>query len=318
MTSPTPLDPAPQELLAAVAERLVETIGGALERFPWAAEHPRQLSALAGGKHVRAEAFLSVALAYGAAERSALIETAAAIELLHTASLVHDDIIDGSELRRGEPALYRATDPGTAILVGDLLIALALDASAARPEGVGAELAAAFRGLCEGQLIEPTLTWAADGLPRIEHYGSLKTGALFGAAYALGGRAAGLPATEQDALRAAGIRLGLAFQLRDDLLDIHADAEELGKDAAADLRNGVPTFPLWHAARAARSGAEEAIDRDRLAAAAAAPEIAGIARTRIAELSAEAAALIPAAPAPVFLARARAAILPETDGAPAA
>ncbi|RZT64541.1 polyprenyl synthetase family protein [Leucobacter luti] len=280
---------------AATADYLRELTVHRFASTPLPRQHPEVIAALAGGKHLRARAFIATALAYGARDERLLREVAAAIELIHTASLVHDDILDDSSLRRGVPALHAATSTGTAVLVGDSLVALAFEAAVGRAGEVTAALARAFGELCLGQLSEPELGWANDALPALERYGALKTGALFGAALECGGIVAGRPPAECAMLRTAGVRLGLAFQLEDDLLDVQGDAAALGKDHGADLRNGIPTYPLWLAYRAltADRAGEVAITPGELAATANSAWIADRTAQRVATLVSEARATVP-------------------------
>jgi geranylgeranyl pyrophosphate synthase len=220
--------------------------------------------------------------------------------LLHTASLVHDDIIDGSRFRRGQPSLHSAADETTAILVADLLIAVSFETAAVLGERAVTALSRAFGQLCTGQLLEPTLEWTAEAGPGIEDYATLKTGALFGAAFELGAIAASCDTGFQDCFRKSGERLGLAFQLSDDLLDVRDDALNLGKDHGADLRNGVPTVPLWSAYRRlvdrgeTRSASDPSL-RDLLADEAGSDRTLASTKERICALVEESRTLLPPA-----------------------
>lgn len=259
---------------------------------------------LSRGKLLRARTVLLAAHAYGTTDPEFTVPAAVALELLHAASLVHDDIIDGSELRRGRPALHVSAGMPAAILVGDRLVALAFELAAPLGERATGPLAIAFGRLCEGQLIEAELGWDAEALPGIERYAALKTGALFGAAFQLGA-AVPLGDAPGAGLCAAGERLGLAFQLLDDLRDLRSDAAEMGKDHGADLRNGIPTFPLWLALHrvAEHDAAEGRTLRERLAAASERPEVADLTAVRISALVEESRALLPAADRPEALER---------------
>ncbi|MCW2287434.1 heptaprenyl diphosphate synthase [Leucobacter luti] len=287
--SPEELD----TLLRDVHLRLESVLASEFGMHEWAIRSPAQLTALSGGKHVRARAFLAAALAYGAADDAALVEIAAAIELLHTSSLVHDDIIDGSSQRRGEPTLHLATSAGTAILVGDSLLGLVFQSASRYSAEAASRLSAAYLTLNEGQLLEESLGWAPDQLQDIERYCTLKTGALFGVAFALAGHVAGLPDHETDRLDAAGRLLGLAFQPQDDILDVQGDAADLGKDAAADVRNGVPTFPLWYAYQSLVASDKRAPAPTLLLSAVDSPEINAVVAERVEELRAEASGIFP-------------------------
>lgn len=302
-----------------VVMRLRDLLEDRLSRFPLAVPAAELAESCTSGKLLRGRASILVASAFGSDDREFSVASACALELLHTASLLHDDIIDGSTLRRGRPALHVATDQATAILIADLLIALAFELAAPHGEAAVAPLAAAFAELCEGQLLEPALEWGPDALPGIERYAGLKTGALFSAAFELGAASAVRPASERERFRGAGRALGLAFQFADDLLDVRGDALELGKDSGADLRNGVPTFPLWSAyRRLSRAGNPTAIDPERLAAEAGSAAIAALAGERISALVGESRALLPAAARPELLDRAVRTVLPDLDSFPPA
>ncbi|MFQ8344035.1 polyprenyl synthetase family protein [Mycolicibacterium nivoides] len=261
------------------------------------------IDALSGGKHLRARTLFLVAHSFGTPDPRFATDAAVALELLHTASLVHDDIIDGSRFRRGQPALHCAADEATAILIADLLVAVSFETAAALGAGAVASLACAFGQLCKGQLLEPTLRWGDDAQSEIEDYATLKTGALFGAAFELGAMAASCDHAFQDHFRESGQRLGLAFQLTDDLLDVRDDALNLGKDHGADLRNGVPTLPLWSAYRRlvdlgeSRSASDPSL-RDILADEAGSDRTLRYTRKRIGALVEESRGLLPQAKQP--------------------
>lgn len=264
------------------------------------------IDALSGGKHLRARTLFLVAHSFGTPDPGFAAEAAVALELLHTASLVHDDIIDGSLFRRGLPSLHSAADEATAILIADLLIAVSFETAAGLGERAVTPLARAFGQLCQGQLLEPALEWGEEAGPEIENYATLKTGALFGAAFELGAMAASCDPALQDRFRESGQRLGLAFQLTDDLLDVRDDALNLGKDQGADLRNGVPTLPLWSAYRhlvdlgETRSASDPSL-RDVLAGAAGSDRTLRYTKKRIGALVEEFRTLLPPAERPQTL-----------------
>lgn len=313
---------AEPEGLSQVITRLRELLDTHLAALPAGTVPPAQAAALAGGKYVRARALIAVAHAYGEPDPQVITEAAAAVELLHTASLVHDDIIDASTMRRGAAALHTVSSEATAILVGDLLIGAAQELVAPLGSQTSKPLARALRALSTGQLVESALDWGPDAPAALERYATLKTGALFGAAFELGGAACrpGTAAAPDPArLALAGERLGLAFQLADDLLDVHGDVAELGKDHGADLRNGIPTIPLWLAfhrltvkGSRANSGDPDpaTVPADTLAVAAGAPEVTAAAEARIAELCAEGRALLPPAIRPHLLDLAASIVVP--------
>ncbi len=208
---------------------------------------------LAGGKRLRPMLVYAAGAATGADE--ALLDApAAAVELVHAFSLVHDDLpaMDDDDLRRGRPTVHVAFDEATAILAGDALQALAFEVLAAEaraPQALRlAWLAALARatgaaGMCGGQALDMDGTGASLDLAALARLHSLKTGALIRAAVrmgALAGRADAATLARLDDFAAA---LGLAFQIRDDLLDIEASSEQLGKTAGKDAAQAKSTYP---------------------------------------------------------------------------
>jgi geranylgeranyl diphosphate synthase type II len=207
-----------------------------------------------GGKRLRPILLLLVAEAFEAEPEDAL-PVALAVEVFHNFTLVHDDVMDGADQRRGRPAVHRRWDTGTALLTGDLLLARAYDLLAEAGETTGADLAPLMRPfrrmarrLCEGQALDKT--FETREAVSVEAYLDMidgKTGALLGAAFELGGRCGGASPERAEALREAGAALGRAFQIQDDLLDLTADSERWGKPVGGDLREGKKTFLLLRA-----------------------------------------------------------------------
>ena len=185
-----------------------------------------------GGKRVRPVLCLAVAEAAGG-EVEAALPAAAAVELVHTFSLVHDDLpaLDDDAERRGRPSAHVAYGEGVALLAGDALLVEAFRLALVYddPE-IARELADATLGMIAGQ--HRDITGDDVDLAAVER---LKTGMLFSAAVGLGLRAAGVPADEQHAWRAFGEELGLLFQVVDDLLDGDGFATRLGEDGARAL-----------------------------------------------------------------------------------
>jgi geranylgeranyl pyrophosphate synthase len=177
-------------------------------------------------------------------DRPAPVAAGVAVELVHLASLVHDDLIDGAALRRGAPSIWSAFGTRTAMASGDCLFALAFSELARErdPDGLEA-LAEAALALTQGeaqqreQLFDPSIS-VEDQLDRCAR----KTGALFSVACRLGAGDLSSPLGDY------GLALGIAFQIVDDILDCVADAGETGKTPGTDLRDGVPTVPLLLAA----------------------------------------------------------------------
>jgi geranylgeranyl pyrophosphate synthase len=230
-------------LLARVEERLAEVAGSHGERL---ASHASSTIA-AGGKRLRP---LVVLLAAGpAAEDGAdggLVRAAAAVELVHSATLVHDDVLDRASLRRGRPTVFAVAGREAATQTGDLLFAAAFALLAANedPEQVRV-LSDAGSALARGELLQRADAWdAAVALERYLERCELKTARLFQAAAQLGALAAGEDTATVVALGEFGRHIGLAFQVLDDVLDVEGPVERTGKHRGTDLLDGTVTLPL--------------------------------------------------------------------------
>jgi heptaprenyl diphosphate synthase len=203
----------------------------------------------AGGKRFRPLLTL-LASELGTGVSEPVIAAGAGVELTHLASLYHDDVMDEAEVRRGVPSANAKYDNSTAILVGDLLFGKASELVA----GLGAEAvliqAQAFVRLCAGQIRDDRP--CPPGEDPVEYYlGVLhdKTGALIATAARYGAMFGGCPDDVIELMAAYGERLGVAFQLADDLIDIASDASETGKTPGTDLREGVDTLAVLYAKR---------------------------------------------------------------------
>jgi geranylgeranyl pyrophosphate synthase len=167
-----------------------------------------------------------------------------AVELVHSATLVHDDVLDAADLRRGRPTVWAREGRGMAIAVGDLLFSRAF-AELALTGSLPAirALSRASSALAEGELLQREDAWDPEvSLARYLHRCELKTGSLFEASCALGALH-GAGGTEHG-LRAFGRRIGVAFQLLDDVLDVAGPPERTGKPVGTDLLDGTVTLPL--------------------------------------------------------------------------
>jgi geranylgeranyl pyrophosphate synthase len=226
------------ELMDQVEDRLLVV---AESHGPVLGEHARATIA-AGGKRLRPLLVL-VAAGPEPADPDALVRAAVAVELVHAASLVHDDVLDAADLRRGRPTVVAAAGRQMAVATGDLLFSRAFAELAAtrRPEAVRV-LADAASALAEGELLQRADAWdvTVSG-ERYLHRCDLKTGRLFQAACALGALLGG---GEVAALGEFGRQIGLAFQLLDDVLDVSGPAERTGKHRGTDLLDGTVTLPL--------------------------------------------------------------------------
>ena len=208
------------------------------------------------GKRVRAAiCFLCCQSAGGEPESAA--PAAAAVELVHSFTLLHDDVADGDATRRGRETVWRRWGVGQAITAGDALFALANLAVVDRsrgplPEASLRELNAAILAVCEGQQLD--ISYEGRLHITIDEYLAMierKTAALFAAACALGARAAGADEDCLGALTRFGRELGIGFQIRDDVLGLWGREDALGKPVGSDLRRNKRSLPIVHALAAA-------------------------------------------------------------------
>ena len=217
---------------------------------------------LLGGKRMRPLLVYAAGTAFGADE-AALDAPAVAVELVHAYSLVHDDLpaMDDDALRRGQPTVHVAFDEATAILAGDALQSQAFVAIAnatlpdAARAALCAELASAAAGMCAGQALDIDATGqsTAFDITSLERLHALKTGALLRASLRMGAIAAGADAASRSMLDRFANALGLAFQVRDDLLDVEGESATLGKTAGKDAAQAKPTFPALIGIEASRA-----------------------------------------------------------------
>ncbi len=202
----------------------------------------------AGGKRLRPVLAMVAAAAGGAPVSDDVITGGVSVELVHIGSLYHDDVMDDAETRRGVPSVNAKWGNLVAILSGDFLLSRASELAASLGTEVAGLLAATIGRLCEGQVGELKTAYSAD---RSEpaYYGSIngKTASLLATAARIGGIVAGLPRNQIEALTTYGDNFGMAFQLIDDVLDLVATDEELGKPAGNDLVEGVYTLPVIRA-----------------------------------------------------------------------
>lgn len=216
---------------------------------------------LGGGKRLRPALILAACEAHGgdASDGSLAMRYALAMECIHTYSLVHDDLpaMDDDDLRRGRPTVHVAFDEATAVLVGDGLQSLAFSHLLAAPEPGAGELARLLADnallMVEGQQRDIEAEHRPLGEAEVLELMRTKTGALLAASIAGGARCAGAAAA---AVYPVGLKLGLAFQIADDLLDLTADAATLGKRTGKDAAAGKATLPSLLGEKAARARAE--------------------------------------------------------------
>ncbi len=283
------------QVLSELADRIETVLGEVLQpaTLPGEIDRPARLMAamrhgsLGGGKRLRPFLVCETARAFGgggAVEsdswNTGSLRAGAAIELVHCYSLVHDDLpsMDDDDLRRGRPTVHKAFDDASAILAGDALLTLAFDVladPATHPSGeTRAALvlclarASGLGGMVGGQLLdlaaegrftdEPTPDRSEAYVRRMQ---AMKTGALLAAAVELGAIIAGVPAATRARLLDYGKALGAAFQIADDILDVEAEAETMGKATAKDAGKGKGTLVDLLGLDAAKVERDALVDR---------------------------------------------------------
>lgn len=226
-------------------------------------------AALNGGKRIRPLLVYATGHALGASDE-ALDDAALAVELIHCYSLVHDDLpaMDDDDLRRGQPTVHIAFDEATAILAGDALQSLAFERLTDAPLPNKAKvailrelaIASGHAGMCGGQALDIDATGQRVNLDQLERLHAMKTGALLRAAVRLGALAGGADDTHRHMLDTYADALGLAFQVKDDLLDIESDSATLGKTAGKDIAQDKATFPALIGVDASRARLQQLAD----------------------------------------------------------
>ncbi|HYO09111.1 MAG TPA: farnesyl diphosphate synthase, partial [Tepidisphaeraceae bacterium] len=227
-------------------------------------------SLTAGGKRLRPALVLECCHACGGDPSSAAaLSAAAAIELIHTLCLVHDDLpdMDDDDLRRGQPTNHKVFGEAMAILAGDAMVTLAFEtlATGAPPELSAAlvrELARAAgpAGMIGGQVLDMAGENQSLALPQLQQIHRMKTGALLVASCRMGALAAAADATRVEAITDYGRHLGLAFQIVDDILDVTATPQQLGKMTNKDAGSGKNTYPRLIGLDPSRAAAREHVE----------------------------------------------------------
>ena len=256
-----------QQKAQAQTELLLERFLPSENQVPHTLHEAMRYVILGGGKRLRPLLVLATS-ELGDADQNAVEQAMAAIEMVHVYSLVHDDMpaMDNDSLRRGKPTCHVKYDEATALLVGDALQTQAFDVLS-RPTGLPAERqiamlstlakASGSLGMAGGQAIDLANVGKAMNQAQLEQMHSLKTGALIRAAVVLGALAC--PDLDSDDVRTLdsyAAKLGLAFQVIDDVLDCEADTATLGKTAGKDSDNDKPTYVKLMGLQAARAYAE--------------------------------------------------------------
>ena len=224
--------------------------------------------AASGGKRLRPHmAIKSCEMLGGRA--AAAMPAAAAVEMVHNFTLVHDDIMDNDEVRHGVPTVHRRFGVPVAILAGDVLFSRAFEAvsgpriGAARSALLAARLAAACTEVCEGQMLDMEMAGSARTPSEAEYLGmvSKKTAALFDASCAMGAICAGAGRRDVSRLASFGRNLGIAFQITDDLIGVMGDPAVTKKPVGNDLREGKKSLPILMAVASASGPAKRSIAR---------------------------------------------------------
>jgi geranylgeranyl diphosphate synthase type II len=252
----------PEALARYLEERRLQ-VDEALGRYlPEASDHPKEIheavrySVFAGGKRLRPILVLAAAEAAGGQVEHAL-PAAAAIELIHTYSLIHDDLpaMDDDDFRRGRPTCHKVYGEALAILAGDALLTQAFILLSGEPSSLRADAvarlrvineiaqAAGSRGMVGGQVVDILQEDREVDLATLLYLHTHKTGSLIRACLRVGGIISSAGSEQMEALTRYGDRIGLAFQIVDDILDLEGSLEALGKRAGSDLRKKKATFP---------------------------------------------------------------------------
>jgi geranylgeranyl diphosphate synthase type II len=242
------------------------------EEFPPSIHQAMRYSVFAGGKRLRPTLCLEAGRLFES-ERPGLLRLGSALELIHTYSLIHDDLpaLDNDDLRRGKPTSHVMFGEATAILAGDALLTLAFEViseprtrfadCALRIIHEVAHAIGTLGGMVGGQVIDLETNDRAADAATLEYIHSAKTGAFIRAAVRCGALHAG--ASEQDLARVTfyGEKIGLAFQIADDLLDVLGSQAELGKTIGKDEQQHKATYPALHGIEASRRIASQLVEQ---------------------------------------------------------
>ena len=260
--------------LMEYVKKVSDATNGALERtLPAEACYPPSIhklmrySTFAGGKRVRPCLVMAVYEACGGVfGDEKVLKTAAAIEMLHTFSLIHDDLpcMDDDDFRRGKPTAHKAFNEALAVLGGDALCILAFETLAAVGRiDVIAEIAAALGtgGMIGGQVVDIESEGKTVNKETVEYIHNNKTAALIRASVRSGALLAGADGETLEKLSSYGSNVGLAFQVVDDILDEESTTETLGKDAGSDAEKGKATFPSVVGIEESKRYARELIEK---------------------------------------------------------
>jgi geranylgeranyl diphosphate synthase type II len=257
-----------------LVDKALEKLVPPAKTFPASVHEAMRYSLFAGGKRVRPILAIAAAEALGA-KTTDLLPLAGTLELIHTYSLIHDDLpaMDDDDLRRGRPTCHKVYGEALAILAGDGLLTMAFEVlsdprrtgkvPANRLLAVIKEIATASGvfGMVGGQVVDMESEGKDIDFPTLEYIHTHKTGALIRASVRVGALYAKAGKRQFTALTHYGEMVGLAFQIADDILDITGTREETGKDVGSDLQKGKKTFPSFYGLEESRRRAVEVADR---------------------------------------------------------
>ena len=260
---------------AALADRALEELLPGVEIVPASIHGAMRHSVFAGGKRLRPVLAFQAAVAIGGAVPAGIERLAAALEMLHTYSLIHDDLpaLDNDDLRRGRPTCHKVFGEAIAILAGDALQTRAFEvlsgldsppAATVQIIGLVANAVGTVEGMIGGQVLDIESEHKKPTPELVQAIHRAKTGALIRVSVVSGGLYAGASAEDAARLTIFGTKVGLAFQIADDVLDLTADSADLGKTAGKDLAAEKATWPAVYGIQQSERDAarliEEAFD----------------------------------------------------------
>jgi geranylgeranyl diphosphate synthase type II len=238
---------------AALVERVLADLFDRQTEIPPRLKEAMEYMMSGGGKRIRAAlAMWACEVVSGKLNRDAQV-AAAVVEMVHTYSLIHDDLpaMDDDDMRRGKPSCHKQFDEATAILAGDGLLTLAFEMLSTEIENSDTAVrmirtlseAAGPSGMIAGQVADMNSPHANGSMQRLQYIHMNKTAEMFAASTALGAMAGGATQEQLSAMIEYGMKIGLGFQIADDLLDVTASSEQLGKTAGKDAEQGKLTYP---------------------------------------------------------------------------
>lgn len=247
-TTKLPPQPDPVDPFSCVAEeldRVEEALAGSIKSRESALTEIASHLIHSGGKRVRPMITLLAFKTFGGTKTQDVVEIAASMELIHTATLLHDDIIDGAEIRRGKVSAYRKFGLKSTLVAGDFLFIKAFEFAGKFDETVVHWTADACTKLTEGEMLQNAFN-RNRAVTILDYFEIIKrkTASLFQTGAKLGAYLAGASPAHIELLSQYGLNLGMAFQMIDDVLDIIGHKELLGKPTGMDLRDGNPSLPI--------------------------------------------------------------------------